>query len=141
MATTTYTYDVEVDNGNNELASGTLTVNINNSTTPPTLTGSFTPTGGTAVTCDILTWDTGPNGVVNWKFTLTKANGDFPIKQNGGSFTYHFTGNENASGNDPGGQVNWPNPNPEAEFEETVTWQSEATQPVEESQARGQGAN
>jgi hypothetical protein len=144
VTSTTYNYDIEVTISLNDTASGALSVTVTTDTSknpPTTFTGTFTPTGGTAVTCDVINWETGQNGVVDFKFTLTAANGDFPIKQNGGSFTYHFHGNENASGNNPNGNVNWPNPNLEEEIEQTVTWQSEATMPVEEAQASGQGAS
>ena len=144
ITSTTYNYDIEVNIGPSETASGTLSVTVTTDTSknpPTTITGTFTPAGGSAVTCTIPTWNTTGNGAVVWSFDLTAANGDFPIKANGGHFTYHFTGTENASGNDPSGTVNWPNPNLEADFEETVTWQSEATMPEDESQAYGQGAS
>jgi hypothetical protein len=137
---TTYTYDIDVDH-NGETASGALSITIDTSKNPTQITGTFTPAGGTAVTCSVPTWNTTANGAVVFSFQLTAANGDFPIKANGGSFTYRFNGTQNASGNDPSGNVNWPNPNLEAEFEETVTWQSEATMPEEEPQAYGQGAS
>jgi len=124
--------DIVVKNGVTEIASGTLTVDT--STTPPT--GTFTPTGGTEITCNVSAWSSGPSGATNWSFRITEANGDFPIKENGKGYTYNFIGNENAEGSDPSGSVNWPSTSPKED--ETVTWQGEAT--VEEPSARGQGA-
>lgn len=130
----TYEYDVTVERGNTQLAAGTLIVDT--STTPPT--GSFTPENGTAVTCSFSQWSTNPNGSTTWSFEIASPNGDFPIKGNGQKMKYNFIGVENANGTDPGGTVNWPNPNLDEEFEETVTWQSEATP---ETQVLGQGAS
>jgi hypothetical protein len=134
MSTTTLPYNIQIMDNGVELASGKLIVTIDDSTNPPTKSGTFTPDGGTLINVSVPTWNTYANGAVVWNFTLSGANGDFPAG------VYNFNGNENASGVDPRGNVNWPD-FARDDFEETVTWQSEATQPVEESQARGHGAS
>jgi hypothetical protein len=138
MATTTYTYDIEVDDASgNELASGVLTIVVNTSVNPTQITGSFLPANSTtSIVCNINAWSVGSTGATNWSFQLTTANGGFPIKANGGAFNYTFTGNETPNG--PQGHVNWPNPNPDEDFETTVTWQGDAT---EDPLAVGQGAS
>ncbi len=120
-------------NGTTVLATGLLA--IDPSTTPPA--GIFTPTGGTAVTCNVSVWSLAPHGATNWSFRLVAANGEFPVKVSGAPFTYIFTGTEGHDG--PHGTENWPNLNLDDDFEETVTWQSEATQP--EPYAQGQAAS
>lgn len=137
MATTTLSYEIEVKGANGHvLASGVLTINIVTTSGPPpttTLSGTFTPTNGTAITINVPTWNTTANGAVVWGFSLSQQNGDFPAG------TYNFVGTENASGNDPGGTIVWPGL--EGDAAENATWQAEATQPVEESQAYGQSGS
>ena len=124
-------YPIEVTHGTSVLATGTLI--IDTSTKPPT--GTFIPTGGTEVPCNVSSWSLAPHGATNWSFTLRAPNGEFPIKVSGGAFSYIFLGTEGPEG--PGGTVNWPNIHDD--IEETVTWQSEATQP--EPYAQGQAAS
>jgi hypothetical protein len=137
MATTTLSYEIEVKGANGHvLASGVLTINIVTTSGPPptrTLSGTFTPTNGTAITINVPTWNTTANGAVVWNFSLSQQNGDFPAG------TYNFVGTENATGNDPGGTIVWPGL--EGDIAENATWQGEATQPVEESQAYGQSGS
>jgi phage protein D len=62
MATTTLSYEIEVKDGSgNELASGALTIVIVTTSGPPptrTISGTFTPTNGTAITINVPTWNT-----------------------------------------------------------------------------------
>jgi hypothetical protein len=126
--------DIVVKRDGIEIASGTLTVDT--STNPPT--GTFTPDGGTLVSCNVSAWSSSAGGSTNWNFRVSgEANGDFPLGNNGNPFTYTFTGNENASGTNPSGTVNWPGSG--TPDDETVTWQGEATE--DETYARGQGAS
>jgi len=137
MSTTTLSYEIEVkDDNGNELASGALTIVIQTTSGPPptrTISGTFTPTNGTAITVNVPTWNTTANGAAVWNFSLSQQNGDFPAGN------YNFVGTQNASGTDPGGTIVWPDL--EADIAETATWQSEATQPVEEAQAYGQSGS
>ena len=108
-----------------EVASGTLSVDT--STTPQT--GTFTPDNGTgAVTCNSVSWSSAPGGATNFSFRLTASNGQFPVPPNTPSYTYSFTGNENANATQANGNVNWPQNDPSIKGDETATWQGEATE-------------
>jgi hypothetical protein len=122
--------DIVVSKGGAEIASGTLTVDT--STTPPT--GTFTPDGGTEVTCNVSSWSSSPNGSTNWSFVVKdEANGDFPLGPNGNQFTYSFTGHENPQGTNPSGRVTWP---PSLPGDENPTWQGDATEDEPISQGK-----
>lgn len=127
---TTITIGIDVPD---EDASGTLTVVT--STNPQT--GTFTPTGGTAVQCTSVSWPPSPNAAVHFTFQLTTSNGDFPVPPNTPSATYNFTGNK-TSASQANGHVNWPQDHLSLEGDQNTTWQGEATV---EPQAYGQGAS
>jgi len=127
------TYDIAVFDGSQEIATGVLTVNT--STNP--MTGTFTPTDGTAVTCTIGSWGSSANAATTFSFTLTATNGDFPVPPNNASYTYSFVGHENNTGSDPSGHVNWPQNLLKNEGGDPPTWQGEATV---DPKAAGQGA-
>jgi len=120
--------DITVTQGSTELASGDLEVDT--STTPPT--GTFTPEGGNEVTAHVSSWSASPNGAANWSFQVKdSANGGFPLGPNGNPFTYSFTGNQNAQGSNPSGNVTWP---PSIEAGDPVVWQGEATEGGDEDE-------
>ncbi|HEV8134477.1 MAG TPA: hypothetical protein VGP85_07370 [Pyrinomonadaceae bacterium] len=120
--------DITVTQGSTELASGDLEVDT--STTPPT--GTFTPTDGYEVTAQVSSWSASPNGAANWSFQVSgSANGDFPLGPNGNPFRYNFTGNQNAQGSNPSGNVTWP---PGIEAGDPVVWQGEATEGGDEDE-------
>ena len=120
--------DITVTQGTTELASGDLEVDT--STTPPT--GTFTPTNGTEVTAHVSSWSASPNGAANWSFHVSgSANGGFPLGPNGNPFTYSFTGNQNAQGSNPSGNVTWP---PSIAAGDPVVWQGEATEGGDEDE-------
>ena len=129
------TVNITVSQDSQEIASGTLEVDV--SARPQTAT--FTPEGGSAVTCQSVSWSKNPNGATNFSFKLTATNGDFPVPPNTPFQVYSFTGQENGQGKDPSGNVNWPQDDPSIEGDQTATWQGEAT--VDEPYAQGQGAS
>ena len=131
----TYTYDIVVMQDSQELGSGVLTVDT--STTQPT--GTFTPEGGTAVSCTIGSWSSNPNATADFSFTLTASNGDFPVPPDTPSVTYEFVGTENNAGTDPSGTVDWPQDDPRLKDVggDPPVWQGDATV---DPKALGQGA-
>jgi len=126
--------NIQVKQGGQVIASGTLAVDT--SVNPQTAT--FTPTGGTAVTCTNVLWSSVGKAVVHFTFTLTSANGQFPVPSNPSTFTYSFTGIENDAGTQATGHVPWPQNHPSVEGDDDATWQGGATV---EPQAYGQGAS
>lgn len=127
--------NITVKQGGQVIATGTLAVDT--STNPQT--GTFTPTGGSAVTCTNVFWSSVKNTVVHFTFTLTSANGQFPVPSDPSTFTYSFTGTENATGTQANGHVPWPQNHPTIEGDDNATWQGEAA--GEEPYAQGQGAS
>ncbi|MGH9906973.1 MAG: hypothetical protein ACRD8U_15490 [Pyrinomonadaceae bacterium] len=114
--------DITVKNNEGEiLATGTLDVD----TSGPNDTATFTPTDGSEVNCNGVTWPNSGNGAVGFNFQVSgSANGDFPLGPNSSSVVYNFRGtlNDNSSAN---GNVNWPISSPEGG--EDVTWQGGST--------------
>jgi hypothetical protein len=129
-----FNMDITVTQGTTELASGDLEVDT--STTPPT--GTFTPDGGYEVTAHVSSWSASPNGAANWSFQVKDSvNGDFPLGPNGNPFTYSFTGNQNAQGSNPSGNVTWPTSGITAG--DPVVWQGEATEGGDEDEDEDEG--
>lgn len=114
--------DITVKNGDTVVATGTLEVD----TSVNPVTATFQPDDGTEEDCTGVVWSTSPNGNVGFDFKVTgAANGDFPCGKNGGSYTYRFTGNQNANGDAPNGTVNFPGAG--IEDDDNDTWQAGAS--------------
>lgn len=125
--------EITIKNGAVEVATGDLEVTAGN---PPTAT--FTPTDGTEANCTGVVWNAGPNGIVGFSFQVSdQANGDFPCGANGNAYTYRFTGNQNANGSNPSGNVNFPSAG--IEGDDNDTWQAGAAEdePYAQSQKAG----
>jgi len=127
-------YNIAVSNGSTAVTSGTLTVDT--STNPNT--GSFTPSGGSAISCTSVAWPPTADQPVNFTFQVSgQANGGFPLNKNNTPFTYVFTGTQHTNG--AGGSVKFPSPSaevsgPAADVDDT--WQATAIpEPAEEPAA------
>ncbi len=120
--------EITIKNGNVEVASGELEV-----ISGQPATASFTPDGGTQSNCTAVVWNVGANGTVGFHFQVTgQANGDFPCGPNGTNFTYRFTGNQNANGSAPSGQVNFPSAG--IQGDDNDTWQGGASEDAEDDE-------
>jgi hypothetical protein len=123
-------YTIAVSNGSTAVTSGTLEVDT--STNPNT--GSFTPAGGTAISCTSVAWPPGAGLAVNFTFRISgQADGGFLLNKNGTPFTYVFTGTQATSG--ASGSVKFPAQSPEADVDDT--WQATAVpEPADEPAAK-----